>query len=70
MELELVRMEQSDDDLTDSSDREDSDIRESRPHWPDDPSEIKCRCHAYIAHEQEILTEKLYELDLEIETIS
>jgi hypothetical protein len=68
MELESANMEQSDDDLTDSSDREDSDARKTRSHWPNDPSEIKCRCYAYIAHEQEILAEKLYELDLEVET--
>jgi hypothetical protein len=68
MELELTRMEQSDDDLTDSSDREDSNIRISESHWPSDPSEIKCRCHAYIAHEQETLAELLSELDSEIET--
>jgi hypothetical protein len=68
MELELTRMEQSDDDLTDSSDREDSDMGISETHWPSDPSEVKCRCHAYIAHEQEILAELLSELDSEIET--
>ncbi len=67
MELELTRMEQSDDDLTDSSDREDSDIRESESRWPSDPSEIKCRCHALIEHEQEILTRLLHELSAEIE---
>jgi hypothetical protein len=68
MELELIRMEQSDDDLTDSSDGEDSNIGISETHWPSDPSEIKCRCHAYIAHEQETLAELLSELDSEIET--
>jgi len=68
MELELTRMEQSEDDLTDSSDREDSNIGISETHWPSDPSEIKCRCHAYIAHEQETLAELLSELDSEIET--
>ena len=67
MELELTRMEQSDDDLTDSSDREDSDTREIRSHWPSDPGEIKCRCHALIAHEQEILARLLHELSAEIE---
>jgi hypothetical protein len=61
-------MEQSDDDLIDSSDREDSNIRISESHWPSDPSEIKCRCHAYIAHEQETLAELLSELGSEIET--
>jgi len=65
--LELTRMEQSDDDLTDSSDREDSDTRESESHWPSDPSEIKCRCHAFIAHEQETLARLLHELSAEIE---
>jgi hypothetical protein len=70
MELELTRMEQSDDDLTDSSDREDSDTRESEPHWPSDPSEIKCRCHALIAHEQETLAELLHELETEVESNS
>jgi hypothetical protein len=70
MELELTRMDQSDDDLTDSSDREDSTMGISETHWPNDPSEIKCRCHAYIAHEQEILAELLSELGSEIETSS
>jgi len=68
MELELTRMEQSDDDLTDSSDIEDSNMGISETHWPNDPSEIKCRIHAYIAHEQEILAELLSELGSEIET--
>ena len=68
MELELTRMEQSDDELTDSSDREDSNMGISETHWPSDPSEIKCRCHAYIAHEQETLAELLSEIDSEIET--
>jgi hypothetical protein len=68
MELELTRMEQSDDDLTDSSDREDSNMGISETHWPSDPSEIKSRCHAYIAHEQETLAELLSELDSEVET--
>jgi hypothetical protein len=68
MELELTRMEQSDDDLTDSSDREDSNMGISETRWPSDPSEIKCRCHAYIAHEQEILAELLSKLGSEIET--
>ncbi len=70
MELESTNMEQSDDDLADSSDREDSDARETRSHWPNDPSEIKCRCHAFIAHEQETLAEKLSELNSEMETSS
>ena len=68
MELELTRMEQSDDDLTDSSDREDSNMGISETCWPSDPSEVKCRCHAYIAHEQETLAELLSELGSEIET--
>jgi hypothetical protein len=68
MELELTRMEQSDDDLTDSSVREDSNMGISETHWPSDPSEVKSRCHAYIAHEQETLAELLGELDSEIET--
>jgi hypothetical protein len=68
MELELTRMEQSDDDLTDSSDREDSNMGISETHWPSDPSEVKCRFHAYIAHEQEILAELLSELESEIQT--
>jgi len=70
MELESTRMEQSDDDLTDSSDREDSNMGISETHWPSDPSEVKCRCHAYIAHEQETLAELLSELDSEIQTSS
>jgi hypothetical protein len=61
-------MEQSEDDLTDSSDREDSNMGMSETHWPSDPSEVKCRIHAYIAHEQEILTEVLGELESEIQT--
>ncbi len=68
MELELTRMEQSEDDLTDSSDREDSNMGINETHWPSDPSEVKCRCHAYIAHEQEILAELLSELESEIQT--
>ena len=48
MELELTRMEQSDDELTDSSDREDSNMGISETHWKSDPSGIKCRIHAYI----------------------
>jgi len=70
MELELTRMEQSEDDLTDSSDREDSNTGISEIRWPSDPSEVKCRCHAYIAHEQETLAGKLQELNSEIETSS
>jgi len=70
MELESTRMEQSEDDLTDSSDREDSNMGISETRWPSDPSEVKCRCHAYIAHEQETLAEKLQELNSEIETSS
>jgi hypothetical protein len=68
MELELTRMEQSDDDLTDPSDREDSNMGISETRWPSDPSEVKCRVHAYIAHEQEILAELLIELESEIQT--
>jgi len=68
MELELTRMEQSDDDPTDSSDRENSNMGISETRWPSDPSEIKCRIHAYIAHEQEILAELLSELGSEMET--
>ena len=70
MELELTRMEQSDDELTDSSDREDSNMGISETHWPSDPSEVKCRCHAYIAHEQETLAELLSELESEVQTSS
>jgi len=70
MELELTRMEQSDDDLTDSSDREDSNMGISETHWPSDPSEVKCRLHAYIAHEQETLAELLNELESEVQTNS
>ncbi len=39
-------------------------------HWPSDPSEVKCRLHAYIAHEQETLTELLSELESEVQTSS
>ena len=70
MELELTRMEQSDDDLTDPSDSEDSNMGISETHWPSDPSEIKCRFHAYIAHEQEHLIELLNELESEVQTSS
>jgi len=70
MELELTRMEQSEDDLTDPSDIEDSNMGISETHWPSDPSEVKCRLHAYIAHEQEILAEQLSELESEAQTSS
>jgi len=70
MELELTRMEQSDDDLTDPSDSEDSNTGISETHWPSDPSEVKCRIHAYVAHEQEILAELLNELESEVQTNS
>jgi len=70
MELELARMEQSEDDLTDPSDSEDSNMGISETHWPSDPSEIKCRFHAYIAHEQEHLIELLNELESEVQTSS
>jgi len=70
MELELTRMEQSDDDLTDPSDSEDSNMGMSETHWPNDPSEVKSRLHAYIAHEQEILAELLSELESEVQTNS
>jgi len=70
MELELTRMEQSEDDLTDPSDSEDSNMGISETHWPSDPSEIKCRLHAYIAHEQEHLIELLNELESEVQTSS
>ncbi len=68
MELGLTRMEQSEDDLTDSSDREDSNMGISETPWPSDPSEVKSRIHAYIAHEQEILAEVLGEIESEIQT--
>jgi hypothetical protein len=70
MELELTRMEQSDDDLTDPSDSEDSNMGISETHWPSDPSEVKCRLHAYITHEQEILAELLNEFESEVQTSS
>jgi hypothetical protein len=70
MELELTRMEQSEDDLTDPSDSEDSNMGISETHWPSDPSEIKCRLHAYITHEQEHLIELLNELESEVQTSS
>jgi hypothetical protein len=70
MELELTRMEQSEDDLTDPSDIEDSNMGISETHWPSDPSEVKSRLHAYIAHEQEILAELLSELKSEVQTSS
>jgi hypothetical protein len=70
MELELTKMEQSEDDLTDPSDIEDSNMGISETHWPSDPSEIKNRCHAYIAHEQETIAELLSELESEVQTNS
>jgi hypothetical protein len=70
MELELTRMEQSDDDLTDPSDSEDSNMGISETHWPSDPSEVKCRIHAYLAHEQETIAELLDELESEVQTSS
>jgi len=70
MELDLTRMEQSDDDLTDPSDNEDPNMGISEARWPSDPSEVKCRLHAYIAHEQEILAELLSELESEVQTSS
>jgi len=70
MELELTRMEQSEDDLTDLSDIEDSSMGIDETHWPSDPSEIKCRLHAYIAHEQEHLIELLNGLESEVQTSS
>jgi hypothetical protein len=70
MELELTRMEQSDDDLTDPSDSEDSNMGISETHWPSDPSEVKCRIHACITHEQEILTKLLNEVESEVQTSS
>ena len=70
MELELTRMEQSEDDLTDPSDSENSNMGISETHWPSDPSEVKYRLHAYIAHEQEILAELLSELESEVQTSS
>ena len=70
MELELTRMEQSEDDLTDPSDIEDSNMGISETHWPSDPSEVKCRLHAYITHEQEILAELLSEFESEVQTSS
>ena len=63
-------MEQSEDDLTDPSDIEDSNMGISETHWPSDPSEVKCRLHAYIAHEQEILAELLSQLESEVRTNS
>jgi len=70
MELESTRMEQSEDDLTDPSDIEDSNMGISETHWPSNPSEVKCRLHAYIAHEQETLAELLSELESEVQTSS
>jgi len=70
MELELTRMEQSEDDLTDPSDSEDSNMGISKTHWPSDPSEVKCRLHAYIAHKQESLVGLLSELESEVQTSS
>ena len=63
-------MDQSDDDLTDPSDEEDSSMGINETHWPSDPSEIKCRLHAYMAHEQETLAELLNELESEVQTSS
>jgi hypothetical protein len=70
MELESTRMEHSEDDLTDPSDSEDSNMGISETHWPSDPSEVKYRLHAYMSHEQEILAELLSELESEVQTSS
>ena len=70
MELESTRMDQSDDDLTEPNEGEDSRMGISETRWPSDPSEIKCRLHAYIAHEQEHLIELLNELESEVQTSS
>ena len=70
MELELTRMEQSEDDLTDPPNSENSNMGISQTHWPSNPSEIKCRIHAYIAHEQEHLIELLNGLESEVQTSS
>jgi predicted RNA-binding protein with EMAP domain len=68
MELESTRMELSEDDTTDPSDSEDSNMGIRETHWPSNPSEIKSRLHAYIAHEQEHLIELLNELESEVQT--
>jgi len=70
MELELTRMEQSEDDLTDPPNSENSNMGISQTHWPSSPSEIKCRIHAYITHEQEHLIELLNGLESEVQTSS
>jgi hypothetical protein len=49
---------------------EDSDVGETDSHWSDDSSEVKTRCHDFIAHEQEILDRKLVEMISEIENSS
>jgi hypothetical protein len=49
---------------------EESDVSETESHWSDDSSEVKCRCHGFIAHEQEILDRILVEMISEIENSS
>ena len=73
--LEIIDLEQSEEDPIDLLNREmeesgDSDKEGGESHWSDDSSEIKCRGHAFIAHEQETLDEILGEIISEIDTIS
>jgi hypothetical protein len=49
---------------------EDSDVGETNSHWSDDSNEMKCRCHDFVAHEQEILDRILVEMISEIENSS
>jgi hypothetical protein len=46
---------------------EDSDVSEIDSHWSDDSSEVKSRCHDFIAHELEILDGILSEMISDIE---
>jgi hypothetical protein len=46
---------------------EDSDVNEIDSHWSDDSSEVRCRFHDFMSHEQEILDRILVEMISEIE---
>ena len=49
---------------------ESEDSSEIDSHWSDDSSDVKCRCHDFVAHEQEILDRILVELISEMENSS
>jgi len=51
----------------DMEESEDSDVNEIDSHWSDDSSEVRCRFHDFMSHEQEILDRILTEMISEIE---